>query len=156
MELNSMQRYKNSAYAQIERLNYLRTDSNAKLQPNDTAELDYGRMLAMARAMPDASSAVLVVLWWHASYQTRLRNIQPGSPLIARMTPRQLAVATSRSTATIAACLQTLKQRGLIEVYRRPPGGDIAEYRICALAMRARSAPKASSLGAYGRPTHRR
>lgn len=129
---------------------YLRMASNAKLRPDDTAELDYGRMLAMARAMPDVSCAILLVLWWHASFQARLRNAEAGSPLIARITVEQLAVATGHPDETVTAWLETLKKRGLIELLRHR-SDSIPEYQIRALTMRARPAAKPGSLGAYSR-----
>lgn len=79
------------------------------------ATLTMARVKRLARAMPDAQSAVLVLLAWQATLHERMsRGPLAGRPA-ASWSGSQLAAMTDRPIRTVRHALERLRAAGLIE-----------------------------------------
>jgi len=99
-------------------------------QSGAIAQFDRRQMIAIARAMPDCTSAVLLAMYWIADVQSRLRGRRRAGQAIARVSARRLAQITGRHKRTIRNSLAKLRNGGAIEKVGGRPGLTAA-YRVC-------------------------
>lgn len=96
------------------------------------ARFDRRQLEVLARAMPDAQSAVLLCLAWHAARQARLHRGEYAGQFVARVSARELAELIDRAIRTVRYALKALKQNGLIDSENRGPGKKGA-FRVTML-----------------------
>lgn len=90
---------------------------------------DEHQVEALAQAMPDAQSAVLLCLAWQAARQSRLRLGDHAGHFVARLSGRELAVMTGYALRTIRYALKALSRRALISLEEHGAGKKSA-YRL--------------------------
>jgi DNA-binding transcriptional ArsR family regulator len=110
------------------------------------AHLGRAAMTALARSMPDAQSAVLFCLAWHATINLRMQHGPLTGQLVARVSARELRKITLCPIRTVRHALRRLRDNHLIhnEESRR---GRTAIYRLTLGNSRVRKAPGFRSSG---------
>lgn len=93
------------------------------------AVLDQDRLIALAHNMPDAQSAILLCLAWHAARQERFRLGPLAGEAVARVSGPRLVELTGRPLRTIRHALRRLKRTGSIVPADTEPG-KTAVYRL--------------------------
>jgi hypothetical protein len=79
-------------------------------------------VVALARAMPDAQSAVLLCLVWQASFQSHMKAGPLAGQFLARLSGPELAEMTARPIRTIRHALSRLRQARRIQKEQRGAG----------------------------------
>ena len=102
----------------------------SKAAPGKTfAILERTAMTNLSRTMPDAQSAVLLCLAWHAALQQRMRHGSLAGRQLARISAPALAKITGRPVRTVRHALRQLKAGGKIEKENDAPGRT-SVYRL--------------------------
>lgn len=92
------------------------------------AVIGRAEMTALAHAMPDAQSAVLFCLSWHAALNERMRQGPLAGRRVARASVGLLGRITGRPVRTVKDALKKLRDSGLILRESRP--GQTSVYRV--------------------------
>jgi hypothetical protein len=94
-------------------------------------------MTALARAMPNAQSAVLWCLGWHAAINARMSRGQLAGQQVAKVSASALAKITGRPIRTVYDALSKLQDHDLIRNVEDRPGRT-AVYRLSLRTHQAR------------------
>jgi hypothetical protein len=98
-------------------------------------------MVSLARSIPDAQSAVLFCLQWHAALQQRMRRGPLAGQQVARVSAGTLAEITECPVRTVYAALSKLQKRHLIQNIESRPGLT-AIYRLTLHKNRTQAPPR--------------
>jgi hypothetical protein len=94
------------------------------------AILNRQQLVALARSMSDARSAVLFCLAWDAARRERLGRGPNAGRFVARLSGPELAALTGHCLRTVRYALSRLRHAGHI-VSETPAPGKKALYRVC-------------------------
>lgn len=93
------------------------------------AVLERDQLVALARAMPDAQSAVLLCLVWQAALQVKLNFGPNAGRAVARLSGAELSEMTGCPLRTVRYALGKLKRAAVI--FREPSAaGRKSTYRL--------------------------
>jgi hypothetical protein len=98
-------------------------------------------MIALARSIPDAQSAVLFCLQWHAALQQRMHRGPLAGQQVARVSAGTLTKITEFSIRTVRYALSKLQQRHLIKNVESRPGRT-AIYQLTLHKNRTQAPPR--------------
>jgi hypothetical protein len=93
------------------------------------AIFDRQTMTSLASAMPDAQSAVLFCLAWHAAIQVRMSRGPLAGQYVARVSATSLAQITGRAIRTVWYAIKKLRSAGMIKQEAQHPGRT-SVYRV--------------------------
>ena len=115
------------------------------------ALIGHEEMTALAHAMPDAQSAVLWCLAWHAAINARMSRGPLAGQQVAKVSASALAKITGRPIRTMYDALSKLQDHDLIQNVEDRPGRT-AVYRLTLRTLQARPPrrSKGSSVAAAG------
>jgi hypothetical protein len=100
-------------------------------------------MVALARAMPDAQSAILLCMAWHVCLQQRMEYGPLAGQALAKLSGPQLTEMTGRPIRTVRHALRQLKQAKRIK-NEQSAAGRKGVYRLDFIPLgegRKRSEP---------------
>jgi len=104
-------------------------DVDGSFSRQSFAILEREVVIALAKAMPDAQSAILLCLAWHACLQERMRNGPLAGEFVARLSGPQLAELTGRPIRTVRYALRKLKKAARI-FNEQSAAGKKSIYRL--------------------------
>ena len=120
-------------------------DTRSSAPPGGYATLSQVVVERLARAIPDAQSAVLVLLTWNAVRNSRLKRGPLAGRVVASLSGAQLGRLTGRPLRTIRYALRQLAARGQV-VREVVPAGRKGVYSLPFLVDPSTRAPPASEM----------
>lgn len=93
------------------------------------AILDRRELVSLARAMPDAQSAILLCLAWQAAYQSKMKLGPLAGLAVARLSGADLSEMTNRPIKTVRHAIRRLKEAAIVHSEPNAPGKKTT-YRL--------------------------